>query len=167
MSEINGDVTIDVIHKHIHDGYFWTLDIYQPSVATNGFVDVLVTTLAEEVHMRALARMSATVLLSLYEDTGSVIGSPEITHIPVNRNRSLRVSKFTPPVTIIEAPALSSPLGTLISGPILLPSTKQGSGVIFEGTGEYLMKPNSKYLVRAQNLDAQTQSMSIQLDFYS
>lgn len=167
MTDLSGVPTIDVIHKHIHDGHWWTLDVYNAAVLTNGFLDLLVTTLTQPVHVRLLARMNASVLLTVYEDTGSIIGSPEITHTLVNRNRSLRASKFTPPVTVIEAPALSSPLGTLIAGPVLLPAAKQGGSVIFAGTGEYIMKENSKYLFRAQNIDNATQAMSVQLDVYS
>jgi len=161
-----GDVTIDVIHQHIHDGNLFSIDTYNGSLGSNAFIDLLAVT-SSITHLRYIAGCGGDGLITIYEDTTSVPASPEDVLPSINRNR-IRAAKVTSSILVYRNPVLSSPLGILIAGPVFVPGGHGGSapGAQSEGWGEFILKPNSNYLFRIQNVSGVADDFGVQLDFY-
>ena len=155
-------VTLDTVHDHIHEGEMFSSGFFDPVVGAGATVNVLVQTGAIRPHMQIAGQAGQAVRAELYEDTtvsadGAAVGS-------VNRNRN---SAKTPGLVLTSAPTITGVGTPLFAGFIPGGTGPQSEGGSLATFAEYLLKPNSIYLVRlVNNLAAGTTPAQIDLNWY-
>lgn len=161
-----GLVLIDTVHNKIHAGIFYSAVASVTNLGNNDFFELLVDVPAGTFpHLRFQILVSADAEFTLYENTETVPASPEDEIVAVNRNR---VSSNTAATRFYRNPNLSSPLGDVIFGPATIPGGRGGSaaGGADSTFLEWILAPNTKYLLRVQNLGGANQDHTIIADFY-
>ena len=147
MIPLNVEMTID--HALIHQGFAFTHSHYHTGIASSAVDDHLIITGDYEMHLRHLAFAStgAPIAIDYYEDT---VTSDDGTPLPVGNNN--RTSPKTPSFTLTGDPTVTD-VGNQM-GSTLIPSiTNQGGGVAILAGGEWILKPNTKHLIRLINND--------------
>ena len=147
-------VEMNLWHHRVHEGELFNVDDYN-IIASGNNRDILIITGSKEVHINYSISSRFKCEIYIYEDTTVSSNGTVKTIFNMNRvsaNTSLTTCYFTP--TIIS-------LGTLISMHF------KDVGVITDfGLGEeYILKPNSKYLLRVSSLDNNNNACTY-LNFY-
>ena len=139
-------------HAMIHQGLGFTHNDRHDGIAAAATLDHLFVTGDHKIHMRVLEVEStgAPVSLAYYEDT--VTSADGTLETSGNNNRT---SSKTPETSVYTGPTITN-IGNQI-GETILPSTGGGnSGAVgILAGGEWVLKPNSKYLIRFTNEDTQ------------
>lgn len=158
----NDTSTIDTVHRSIHKGEFFSGGVYLPDVADQAYVDIRVLTSTLDVHCVVSGMSGGDSLISFYEGTTfSNIGTA------ITMSNHNRGSVKTSGVSVTSSPTVDS-LGSGINGVRYIPGgTKSGSGGGEGGFGaEYVLKANTAYLFRMQNIASASKRMSQMIEFY-
>jgi hypothetical protein len=155
-------------HHEIHEGNGWELFQEALLVAASASMKTEIRTGADEVHLKQIRVWldGAIARFEILQDP--TIGTPgTLASNVVNRNRAQ-------PLALPGDLTFWSNAGAITGGSVL------ESGLIGGGAGvgqtanalagqdelEYVLKPNSKYIVRISNLDASARNFSMNLFFY-
>ena len=154
---------IDENHRMIHDGAYFELWRADATLGIGGVVDLLLAVPALTFpHLQdiTLEASDAPVVLEMYEDT---VTSADGTALPVfNKNRN---SSNTPDTVVSVAPTITG-VGTQIKRAAI--TSPAGSSIVFSQTksGEWVLKPDTKYLVRVTNNSGAVIDFNITIGFY-
>ena len=157
-----GLVVMGEIHHMIHRGLMFSASYFTEGIADDASLNILVVTAADQVaHMRFEVAAGGLAEILLYE---SVTTSADGTAIAAyNRRRS---SLGTAVTAISHTPTVSD-LGTrLLQG--MLPGGEGGhavGGVAFSFS-EWVLKSDTKYLLRVTNRSGQAQAIGADINFY-
>lgn len=144
---------IDTAHDHIHDGEAWHASHTFSAVGNGSSVDLQITTGKFPVHLLWDVAANTDVVASFYEAPTSSVGTP----VPVT-NR-LRSSEASPGSSVVFTPTVSN-VGSLISN-FIAPETLGRREV-----DEWILKPETKYLLRATNQSGANRTISMRFSFY-
>jgi hypothetical protein len=154
-------ITQDEIHANIHRGVFYTISDLLLALTNGSNEDLLLVTGDTPVHARITLSTSAQALVRFYEDTTT---SNNGTVLPA-RNRN-RVSTNTAAMTSSRAPTVTG-VGTLLYEGFLPGGSKnQATGDQSSTFEEWVLKANSKYLIRVTNNSGGNEDLSLAIDFY-
>jgi len=150
IDEVTGSLaTIDIVHHEVHEGELFHTE-YSASVNNGANLDVQVTTTAtSEAHMTAVVSAGGQSLVYLYEAPNTSAG----TALTVYNMRRIDIT-HTSPYTAVHTPTVTgvgtTPLinGRLIAGGTSVPSRVGGET---RGATEWILAPNTKYLLRVNN----------------
>lgn len=153
--------SIGTAHHRIHQGRFFTAEIVDEAVLAAAVFDGLIVLGDESAHLVFAVSSESNARLQFFEDT--VTSADGNQNVPMNHNRySTRVSALS----LYDTPTVTS-VGTQLDGDKVILAGKTKSGGSNVGSFlEYILKANTKYLVRLTNLGSQTAVMSIALHFY-
>lgn len=153
--------TIDIVHKRVHDGDGFNLDVY--STVTNGTPKYCqFETGAKYVHLHVsrIADGTDTLLCEFFEEPTLTDGTTSVPIYNQNRNSS----------TATTVTAYSDPTSVISDGTKLitnyLAGTNQAAGGAVTNEIEWLLKPNTTYLHKMQNLSAGTATFSVKMFWY-
>lgn len=152
--------TTDVLHRRVHQGLFFSLNLFDASLADNGAIEILLRT-TEGVHIRPLGALGGDGTLSIFESpTVTSDGTPLV---PINHNRFSSIVSttlaFSGPTTTADGLDLDTHF--LPGGSAGAPS-QGGTGSLIE----WVLKDGLDYLFRLTNLAGTAQPVHIQLDWY-
>lgn len=145
------------IHRNIHRGWMWHVNLLQLALGSGATYDVLIgvpeTTSA---HLRFILTVSQSMRAELFEDADATGGSAVVA-----RNRNRLFASTTPLVTVATAPTVTSP-GTSL-GPLYLSggAGPRAPGSSLDGFEEWVLKPSGVYLFRTVN-----DVIPLEADFY-
>lgn len=161
--ETGAAVMIDTVHHEVHEGEMFHAGYSVASVSNAASVDLLITTGAGDAHtvFDVFAGGQATVYL--YE-APTVIGGTGLTEYNMKR-----ASAITTTVAVAHTPTVTD-TGTiaLVAGRILpggtSAQTRVGGG-IRSGT-EWILKPNTSYLLRSTNTSGSAIAINVTAEWY-
>jgi len=151
--------TIEYEHHEIHSGSSFTAS-YKADITNGATLDLLIVTpdTTKWAHFTYEFDVELETDILIYEGVTATAGSEVISY---NRNRN----SLTAPTVVVT----STPTG-ITAGTTLLRSYHLGSGRSFGGgarsTHEFILKQNTKYLVRLTNSTANNNYMAVKLDWY-
>lgn len=156
---VHAPVSIDVPHHEIHEGdMFSACDA--ADVANGANRDILIVTGAKYTHMFAIVMSEAETDVKIYE--GTTASNNGTTIASYNRNRN---SAKTPVTAITHTPTVAGG-----SEGTLLCTKHYGSGKSLggenRGENEWILKPNTKYLIRINNATTSNNYQSTELMWY-
>jgi hypothetical protein len=143
-------LVIDTVHHEVHEGEMFHCAYTNGSVANNGTVDLLLSTGAKEAH-------------SLYE-APTVANGTAVAVYNMKRaasNTPLSTVKHTPTVTNVGAAALVN--GRILPGGNS-PTTRVGGGI--RSGAEWILAPNTQYLMRVVNTSGASIAINVVLEWY-
>lgn len=166
VDQLTGSVTtIDEQHRLIHEGMVYTCVDRQTSVANGANADWLLITNGAYPHFRKMhvALENADADLYLYEDTEVSGNGTEVT--PRNNNRnSTRVSN----TQVFSGPTVTD-VGDTVLDQLYIPDTGGFFATAAQGEDigeEWILKPNTNYLIRLTNNSGGAITVGLYLSFY-
>lgn len=165
FDEVTGAaLTIDIVHHEVHEGEMFHAAYTNGSVSNTANADFQLTTGADkEAHSTFEVFAGGQVTVYLYEAPTTSGGTA------IAAYNMKRISTNTPTATCVHTPTVSS-VGTvpLVNGRILpggtSPTTRVGGGL--RVGVEWILKPSTKYLLRATNTSGGTIAVNIVLEWY-
>ena len=154
--------SLDAIHGRIHQGLFFSADVFDPILADDGDLDVLIRPDASvSMHTRFIATTGGDAQIWLYENT--TFSAPGVAQTLHNRNR---ISQRTALGLINLGPTVTAVGDELVTG--LLPGGKAGqaSGSEKQSFEEWILAPGLVYLARVRNVAGTVQPANMQIDMY-
>lgn len=156
-----GVVNLDYNHQLAHDGEVNEISLVSTSVTQNNSLDMLLVTGGRAPHLLYSVSAGATTRIFLYElPTATVLGT-EIPIYNVNRVKALAFG----------LKAYSAPTVTVVGTPLndrLNPGGSGGNAVggnLRRGV-EYILRPDTAYLIRATNISTGATQIGIGVEFY-
>jgi hypothetical protein len=156
-------VTIDSVHQHHHAGILYTAWFTNLTLGAGADIELLVRTLAgQAAHMAQRSSAEAETLVSFFEDPTSTDDGTPIA--AVNRNR---ITANTADTLVFEGPTLTGD-GTPLTPEIYNPGGSGGNapGATSIGFGEFILAPDTDYLIRLNNPGGGAIQASLVLDWY-
>lgn len=153
---------ITATHARIHQGLFFSGDVFDPALAAAGVINVLLRPDSTvSMHARFTIAAGGDSEVRLFEDT--TFSAPGTAVLMSNRNR---ITTLTARGLVTSGPTITADGTQLIHG--LSPGGKSGqsAGGIVESFEEWMLAPGKVYLLRVVNLAAQVQPVDIQVDMY-
>lgn len=159
---VHGLVVMDEIHRMIHRGLIFSASYFTEGIADDASLDILAATAAgRPAHMRFEVTAGGLTEVFLYEAVTTSNDGTAIT--AYNRRRSATGVAAT---AISRAPTVSD-LGTQIAqGGLAGGEGGHAVGGALKSFSEWVLKPATKYLLRATNRSGQARALSIDLNFY-
>jgi hypothetical protein len=158
-----GLVMTEVLHKHIHDGLLFNIDVYDEALAAGAFLDTLIitATAAKETNLIVRSVLGGDGHMHIYEDV--TVSDNGTAATGFNRNRT---SATTMVATAFDGPTVTD-LGTEIHFEII-PGGAGGnaSGAVSAVFQEWVLKPSAKYIIRLHNTTGQVQFANIEAIIY-
>ena len=151
--------TMSYEHHEIHGGSAFTVS-YNEDVGNGANCDVLLVTpnTTKWAHLTYSVDVEVEAMLYIYEAPTATPGSALVAY---NRDRN---SATTATVTVSSTPTSITPGTTIIR------QYHFGSGRTFGGGDravfEFILKQNTKYLLRVNNMTANANYISLKLDWY-
>jgi len=146
---------IDFLHRKVHEGRFFSGGHYVASLANGGTIDILFQNGEHAFHGVPEVITGGDATLQLYEGTTFSAPGTAVTMSNHNRNaatQTLSGATHTPTVTAV---------GTQMNGTILIPGGKNNSsGASGEFSQEFVLKPNTTYMMRVTNISGVAQAVS-------
>lgn len=158
-----GLVVMGEIHHMIHVGRVFEASHYVPVIAAAASFDILVVTAEASPHLRIQANAGGAARLALYE--GATTSANGTAMLVANRNRK---SADTPTAGIFYGPTVTA-LGTQLSDEFAPGGEAAGNrtvGSAFPSFEEWILKPNTRYVVRVTNVATVDITASFSLAFY-
>ena len=152
-------VTLDLFKEATIQGKAWSLDHVDLSVESVEDLDVLLITGAKEATIMPSAAANGVSQSFIYEAPTTSANGSAITIINKNRN----FSAVLPVLTAFSGPTVTGVGTQLANGLILGEVDKFGEEITESG---FVLKPNTKYLLRVDNTSGGTLPMSISVDFH-
>lgn len=154
-------VTLDFAHHEIHDGSAFTAS-YTKDFSNGEVVDILMVTPDSTAHAHFTWAIDFELEghMAIYEAvTATQAANPIVAY---NRNRVGSPTAAT--VVLTFAPT------AVTEGTTVIREAHAGSGKLISGSRadsqEFVLKPNTKYLIRVTNVAAATSYISVRLDWY-
>lgn len=151
-------------HQKVHQGQFFLLERIVSSLADNVSIDVVLSTGNQSLHASFGSIVRGDSEIFIYESptvsNGSVIDI-------INQNRN---STRQSTATAVHTPTVTS-VGTLLTHNLIVGGAVGHavggamSGALREGS-EWVLKPNTKYLIRLTNKSGQARDLQLQCAFY-
>ena len=153
--------SIDTAHYRIHQGRFFTAEITDEAVVAAGVFDGLIVIGANHVHALIVTKAEANARLQIFEDAVTSADGDE--NVPMNHDRhSARLATLG----LYDTPVITS-VGTQLDGDKLILAGRTNTGGAQAGSFlEFILKHDTKYLIRLTNLGVTSSAMSIGLHFY-
>lgn len=158
----NAQIIVNEVHHKTHDGNAYRVCNIDTALTNGSNIDLLFITGSVHTHIQYYANVGGNATIFLYEDTTFTGGTGTLQTL-FNKNRnSLNTSsnavRLNPTVTGV---------GTLLQ-PMLAPG---GSGGITNGGSiserwEWVLKPNTNYLLRLTNIAGTTQPFHLASEWY-
>lgn len=163
---ITGDlITIDEVHANVHEGVMFHAEAYVASLANNGTFDFYILTGAKGAHAAFEVNSGGAAQVFLYEEA-NVSGGSAVTSYNMNRQSANASS----PITVTHTPSIVGVGSTpLINGRFLAGGASQqtrSGGGIRSGT-EWILKANTKYLLRCTNISGANIVVNMGIEAYS
>lgn len=158
-------LVIDTVHHEVHEGEMFHASHTNGSVSNGASLDVLLVTGATvETHVSWEVFAGGQVTVYLYEGaTTSAAGTAVVAY---NMKRD---SLNTPEATVTHTPTVTATGTTaLINGRILpggtSPTTRVGGGI--RSGAEWILAPETQYLLRVTNTSGGTIAVNVGLEWY-
>lgn len=151
--------TIDFAHCEVHEAESFTAS-YKADVAGSANMDLLIVTPNTDIraHFTYELDVEAETDIILYEAVTATAGTAVVAY---NRDRN---STTAATVVVTHTPS------AITEGTTLIRSFHLGSGKAFGGgdraVHEFILKKNTKYLFRLNNVTASANYMAVKLDWY-
>jgi len=159
-------MSIDTVHHEVHEGMAYFAG-FAASVLNAANLDVLILTNAtKEVHYASEINVGGACQLYIYEAPSNVTGGGAVT----SWNKR-RLGAASPPITVTSAPTVTSLSGAniLVNGR-LIPggnSAQTRYGGNLRANTEWILKPNTKYLIRVTNASGGTIVIGWECEVYT
>lgn len=150
------------VHSKIHDGEFFTFSATSDVNAAASLEILISVPATHSVHARFLGNVTGNVTVLLTE--GPTTSAAGVAATAQNRRRS-----GTPPtanVTITLGPTVTADGTTLYDGVIPAGAGPHGGGGSSGSFEEWILKPDTDYLIRITNITASTIKAGQVMDFY-
>lgn len=154
--------SIEYAHYKTHEGKYFSGGYFTASLSDTSNLDLLIQINAESMHAQFTISASGDATIALYEGTvASVLGTS------VNMSNHNRNSSHTFTGSVYISPTVTS-TGNIINGIGYLVGGEKRSatGGNFGFANEFILKPNTKYLLRLTNIAATTIKAAIHLEGY-
>jgi hypothetical protein len=153
---------IDIEHYKIHEGSSFMCNHYSASFANNTYLDLRLTTTTKQVHLMCSFNAGGACAGSLTEIATTTLGTP-VTIYNLNRN-----SGTVSTVTAVTQPTVSNEgtviFKTYLPGGAAAAPTTVGAGA--NSRVEVILKTDTVYLVRLQNISGSARSGVVNLSWY-
>lgn len=163
VDDVTGALTVvDSVHHHVHEGEMYHAEYLWTSVLNNASANILLVTGAKYPHLVFAINAGGACYVYLYEQCTTIADGTALPAYNMKRHSggiSASMVYHTPTMNAL-GPALVT---RYLSGGNS-PTTRVGGGVR-TGT-EWLIKPNSKYLIRSTNVSGSAVVMSIAVEYY-
>lgn len=163
MEHGNVLVAMDSLHHWVHRGFMFQAEYVNASLNNGANLDILLETGAEDTHLQYLVNAGGACRVYLYEGPTALRGT-EVT--PYNMRRAM--ANRLPTMKISHTPTVSATGTELVPGRYLpggtSPTTRVGAEVR-AGT-EWVMKANTTYLIRVNNVSGGSIVADLALSFY-
>lgn len=151
--------TTDVYHFRVHQGVYFSVNVFDAALVDNAVIDFLLRT-TEEVHIKPFGSLGGDGTLALFEAPTTTADGTPITPINHNRRSSLVSTTLAFRDPTVTATGLDLDTHFLPGG---FGGVSQGGA---GGLVEWVLKPNEDYCFRLTNLAGVTQPGHLQLDWY-
>lgn len=158
----NALISIDTVHARVHEGVLYVANRYSASLADDASITLLLRPNGAYVHLRAVGVCGGDAELFLSE--GPTVSGNGTEVSTFNKNR---VSANVATMEVFHTPTLSA------DGTELLTQLLAGGSGIFLSPGaqsgfeqEWVLDPDTDYVVRLTNVSGSNQPAELQLDFY-
>lgn len=161
----HGNLLVLLPHNHynVHKGWFYQAEYLVASLANNGNLDLLINTGSKSVHFSHMIMAGGQCNVYLYEEPTASLG----TIVPVYDMR--RDSLLTAETTVRHTPTVTATGTTALIPGRLMPggtSTPSRIGGEARADTEWMLKPNTAYLLRVTNTSGGTIAASAAVSFY-
>lgn len=163
--ESGAALMIDSVHHEVHEGKMWHAAYTNGNVANTAVVDLLFHTgVGVDAHSAWEVFASGAVTVSLYESP--VISNTGVVLTAYNMNRAMTTTAAS---LVYSSPTITS-TGTvaLVNGRILpggsSPTTRVGGGI--RSGAEWILKPNTYYLMRVTNTSGAAAVINVVMEWY-
>jgi len=157
---VSGAVVIDVMHREIHEGNAFTAFISDLALADDASINIVLTSTAS-VHLRVEGEVGGDSQFFMYEGPTLATGGTDFTPIALNREIN------SASATTVGINAEYGATGTTILDRIIPAGT--GIAGIAGSTGsdnEYILMPNTIYMIRIENEAGAAELAGITLNWY-
>jgi hypothetical protein len=139
-------VFVDSVHHEVHEGIFFNVE-HSANVANGNSLEMLITTGAGQAHAAFAIAAGGQITLYFFEGTAKT-GGTGLTPRNMNRNKSDNTE-----VVVAHTPAGAGDGTAVINGRLLPGGTTQQTrvGGAARANTEIILKPSTKYLLRATN----------------
>lgn len=155
---------IDHTHAEIHEGNYYTANHFFQAVANNGYADLhMITGSTKIIHLVAVIQSEAKSYVNFYRGTTYTNNGTSVTIFNNNEN-----STNTAQPDVYYTPTVSA-TGVLLFQDFVVASTGQNPlGGRLSSRNEWILKPDTDYLVRVQNVGGSgvTSDITLSFDFY-
>lgn len=149
----------DWLHQKVHEGELFTASYKTPDgapVADNASLDILIRTGTAAPHIEFTVSCAQAYEAILYESTTVTDNGTQLSE----RNRNRRSNK-TSVVDAFHTPTVTA------TGNLILHELASGIlGGVSRSEEEWILKPNTNYLLRLTNRAGSAQPMSAKVDWY-
>jgi len=155
--------TIDIVHKRVHEGRYFSGGYYNGTVADGASVNLLIqSSSTQATHTKFTGSASGDCTFYIYEGTTFSAAGTAITVSNHNRTSSNVFSG-----TVTHTPTITAD-GTQLDGiGFIAGGTKSsGSGGDFGFGNEFLLNASTNYLVRITNNSGGTAKVNIHIEAY-
>lgn len=148
-------------HARVHQGTFYSADHFDSALVNGGTIDLLVQIGEFEAHLRHFSSSGGQGELRIFEGTTFSAAGTAVN--AVNRNREV----LRPATTVITLDPTITLVGTQLDV-LFVPGGAGGnaSGNFADFEMEWLLAPNTDYLVRFTNTAGTTQPAHVHLEWY-
>lgn len=153
-----GDIVIETEHARIHAGEYFTGSYVDLSYGNTDVLDIVISTDgAQYPHVHFVISATVEITLNLYENTVFTGGTPLE---QFNRNRA---SANVSPVAMVYGPTVSD-AGSLLHEMLLGTGKRAGASGGFDR--EYVLAPETNYLIRMTNVSGGAGEIGAEIDYY-
>lgn len=154
-----GAVIADEQHYKIHLGQLWQVTYYQSGLSSSDVINIGISTGSKELHLSTALSVSGNATYESFKNCQFTNGT---TMQPFNHNFTVSAS---PETSFFLNPSISDN-GTTIRKLFIPGGSSKGAGTTTSFGREFILSPNSKYIVRYTNIDGNSSIMDFIADFY-
>lgn len=156
-------VTIESVHHEVHEGRYFTSTYVNTSIGNNGTVDIRIVVKTSELHYVAEVKAGGLCTIDFYEGS-NLSGGTALATINHYRGRGDANADYT----VFHTPVVTA-VGTKILQKIIAsgssPQTRIGGEL--RQTDEFILSPNTTYLLRVTNLSGASTPVGIVISGYT
>lgn len=159
-------IVMESVHHEVHEGEMFHASYTASSLANGNNLDMLLVVGASEVHATWEVFAGGQVTVTLYE-APTIQAAGDGTAVTAYNMK--RASTNAPTATVFHTPTVTATgTTTLVNGRILpggtSPTTRVGGGI--RSGAEWILKPSTKYLMRANNSSGGAIAINVALEWY-
>ena len=158
-------ITLDYVHRKIHDGQMFHTAAYYSSVANNAYADLLVIVGAKDLHVSSVVSTIGDALITRYRNPVVSNNGTLLTYCNINDSYDLYVhalTKFYQGPTVVSA-------GSQMDGTIYVAGGTTGitrTANTIRGNTERVYTKNTTYLYRIQNISGGATKTGYEAEYY-